>query len=88
MKIDQRKKVREVAGEHIVIMQGEVDMTHVVALNETALWLYQQLVGREFGVADVAQLLTEEYDVDEPTAQRDAEAWVAEMKQEGLIADE
>lgn len=41
MRIKEEYKVREMAGEHIVVMQGRygVDMTKVIALNETSLWL-------------------------------------------------
>ncbi|MBQ9418394.1 MAG: PqqD family protein [Bacteroidales bacterium] len=88
MKIDRRKKVREVAGEHIVIMQGEADMTHVVSLNATALWLYGKLLNQTFGAEEVARLLQDEYEVDEATASRDAAAWIVQMRQEGLIVDE
>lgn len=89
MKIDSKKKVRNVAGENIVIMQADnaVDMTKVVALNESALLVYNKLVGKEFGVDDVVRVLTDEYDVDEATARRDAEAWVASMRNEHLIID-
>lgn len=89
MKIDSKKKVRNVAGENIVIMQADnaVDMTKVVALNESALLIYNKLVGKEFGVDDVVRVLTDEYDVDEATARRDAEAWVASMRNEHLIID-
>ena len=89
MKIDSKKKVRNVAGENIVIMQADnaVDMTKVVALNESALLVYNKLVGKEFGVDDVVRVLTDEYDIDEATARRDAEAWVASMRNEHLIID-
>ena len=89
MKIDSKKKVRNVAGENIVIMQADnaVDMTKVVALNESALLIYNKLVGKEFGVDDVVRVLTDEYDVDEATARRNAEAWVASMRNEHLIID-
>lgn len=89
MKFDDRKKVRNVAGENIVIMQSDntVDMTKVVALNESAMMVYQRLTGKEFTVADVAQVLTDEYEVDEATALRDAEALVASMRKEHLIID-
>lgn len=89
MKIDSKKKVRNVAGENIVIMQADnaVDMTKVVALNESAMLIYNKLVGKEFGVDDVVRVLTDEYDVDEATARRDAEAWVASMRNEHLIID-
>ena len=89
MKIDPRKRVRDVAGEHIVIMQSNdaADMTKVVALNESALHLYGLLQGREFGEEDVVRLMLDEYEVDDATARRDAAAWIESMKKEGLIID-
>lgn len=89
MRIDERKKVRKVAGENIVIMQSDntVDMTKVVALNESALLVHERLTGKDFTVADVVRVLTDEYDVDESTAQRDAEALVESMRKEHLIID-
>ena len=89
MRFDERKKVRTVAGENIVIMQadGEADMTKVVALNESAMLVYEQLKGKEFAVADVALVLTDEYEVDEATALADAEALVASMRHEHMIID-
>ena len=87
MKINERMKVRNVAGENIVIMQGVegTDMTRVVALNESALLLYNALTGHEFEVKDVVRLLVDEYEVDEEAARKDAEAWVAEMKKNALV---
>ena len=72
MRIKEEYKVREMAGEHIVVMQGRygVDMTKVIALNETSLWLWNRLQGREFGTDDVRDLLLGEYDVDAETAER------------------
>ena len=89
MRIDERKKVRKVAGENIAIMQSDntVDMTKVVALNESAMVVYERLAGKEITVADVAQVLTDEYEVDDATALRDAEALVASMRKEHLIID-
>lgn len=89
MRIDSRKKIRDVAGEHIMIMQGRksTDMTRVVALNESALHLYNLLLGREFGEEDVVSLMLDEYEVDEATARHDAAAWIESMKKEGLIID-
>lgn len=82
MKINQAYKVREMAGEHVVIMQGRygVDMTRVISLNETSLYLWESLQGREFEVEDVVRLLTDRYEVDPQTARRDAEAWVEKLK--------
>ena len=87
MKINERMKVRNVAGENIVIMQGVegTDMTRVVALNESALLLYNALTGHEFEVKDVVRLLVDEYEIDEEAARKDAEAWVADMKKNNLV---
>lgn len=87
MKINERMKVRNVAGENIVIMQGTegTDMTRVVALNESALLLYNALTGHEFEVKDVVRLLVDEYEVDEEAARKDAEAWVVDMKKNNLV---
>lgn len=87
MRINDKMKVRTVAGENIVIMQDASgsDMTRVVALNESALLLYNALAGREFEVDDIVRLLTEEYEVNETDARKDAEAWVTEMKKNALV---
>lgn len=89
MRFDERKKVRTVAGENIVIMQadGEADMTKVVALNESAMLVYEQLKDKELAVTDVARVLTDGYEVDEATAMSDAEELVASMRREHLIID-
>lgn len=80
-------KIRQVVGENVVIMPGveSTDMTRVVALNESAMLLYNALTGREFEVADVVRMLVDEYEVDEDAARKDAEAWVADMKKNHLI---
>ncbi len=82
-------KVRHVAGEDIVITQSPeaADMTKVIALNESALHLYNALQERDFTMQDVVDTLLETYDVDADTARRDAEAWVAEMQQNLMITD-
>ena len=74
MKINDKMKIRTVAGENIVIMQDAngSDMTRVVALNESALLLYNQLMGQEFEVDDVVRMLTDEYEVNEADARKDA----------------
>lgn len=87
MKINERMKIRQVVGENVVIMPGveSTEMTRVVALNESAMLLYNALTGREFEVDDVVRMLVDEYEVDEDAARKDAEAWVADMKKNHLI---
>lgn len=87
MRIRDEYKVREIAGEHVVIMQGRygTDMTKVISLNESSLYLWNELQGREFVVADAARLLEERYGIDETTATRDADAWARKLEECKLI---
>ena len=73
MKIREEFKVREMAGEHVIVMPGRggaADMTRIVSLNPSSMYLWEKLRGREFTAADAALLLTERYEVDADTARR------------------
>lgn len=89
MRIDTRRKVRNVSGENIIIRQleGTVDMTQVVALNESAMLLYNELKDKDFTIEDIVQTLLAHYDTDEATVRRDAEDWVAAMRKQNLMTD-
>ena len=86
MKIKEGYKVREMAGEHVIIKQGRfgADMTRVIALNATSLLLWQKLQGRDFEVEDVAKVLTDNYEVEAATATADAAAWMEKLVEAGL----
>ena len=87
MKISEKYKVREMAGEHIIVLPGRygADMTRVVALNATSLYLWEQLVGREFDLEEVVRLLVEKYEIDPETARTDAEKWVEQLHTCGIL---
>lgn len=87
MKIKHEYKVREMAGEHVVIMQGRygADMTRIISLNESALYLWEAIYDREFDITTVASLLAEHYGIDDEIAERDAARWIAKLEDCGLI---
>ncbi len=87
MKIDSKYKMREMAGEYIVVIQGRygADMTRLISFNPTSRYLWEELQGKEFELEDVVRLLCERYEVDEATARRDAAAWVEQLKQSKLV---
>ena len=89
MKIDSKVKVRNIAGENVVIMQGRLgaDLTRIIQLNGSSQWLLEQLAEREFEVADVVALLTSRYDVDEQTATADAQKWVDQLRKHKMITE-
>ena len=87
MKIKAEYKVRSMAGENVVIMQGTAgsDMTRIISLNASSLLLWNELQGREFKVADVANILVDNYNIDRDTAERDAQKWIEKLAECGLI---
>lgn len=89
MKIDSKVKVRDIAGEKVVIMQGRLgaDLTRIIQLNGSSQWLLEQLSEREFELADVVELLTSRYDVDEQTATADAEKWIEQLREQKMITE-
>lgn len=87
MRILPKYKVRNVSNENVVLVQGRNpgDMTSVIALNETSLYLWNELYGKDFELQDVVSLLTWHYDVDEATATKDAESWVATLREKSVL---
>lgn len=87
MKIKAQYKVREMAGEHVVIMQGRhgKDLTKIISLNESALYLWREVEGKEFDVVRIANLLEEYYGIDDVVALRDAQRWVEKLDECGLL---
>jgi hypothetical protein len=87
MKFKEGYKVRSMAGENVVIMQGTAgsDMTRIISLNDSSLKLWNELQGKEFEVEDVANILVDTYEIDVELAERDAKAWVEKLAECGLI---
>lgn len=87
MKIKEGYKVRNIAGDNVVIMQGKAgaDMTRIIAFNDSALLLWNELSGREFELEDAVRVLTDNYDVAEDVAERDARAWIGRLEECHLL---
>ena len=90
MKINSNYKLREIAGETIIVNQGKegVNMTRIISLNKSARFLYESLSDREFGVEDAAKLLMERYGLEREKALEDAQKWVDCLKECGVLEDE
>ena len=83
MKIKEQYKVREMAGEHVIIMQGKhgSDLTKIISLNQSALYLWNELQGKEFDTEVVADMLVERYGIDKGVATTDAERWIERLRE-------
>ena len=88
MKINSNYKIREVAGETIVVNQGkaDVDMTRIISLNTSARQLYETLADKEFTLEDAANVLSETYSIPTEVALKDAQVWVEALQKCGIIA--
>lgn len=87
MKIDSKLKVRMIAGEAIVLLQsdGSNDMTKVLALNSSSKYLWDALQGKDFTEDDVADLLLQQYEVEEDRAHEDASKWIAQLQELNVL---
>lgn len=90
MKISPKFKVRSMAGQNVIIMQGRYggDMTKIISLNETSLFLWNTFHDREFTDKEVADALVEEYGIERDLAEKDAAAWCGKIGECGLLEKE
>ncbi|MGN1221087.1 MAG: PqqD family protein [Candidatus Cryptobacteroides sp.] len=74
MKIKEGFVLREMCGEHIVTAEGleNINFNKLISLNETAAFLWKALVGKEFTVEEMAQLLVDEWGIDMELALKDS----------------
>lgn len=86
MKIKQGFELRTICGEAIIVAHGieNIDFSKIISLNESAAYLWHNVVDKEFDANTLAHLLTEEYDVDEATALADAEKVIQDWSSAGL----
>lgn len=82
MKIKKNYKLREVAGETIIVNQGTtgMDMTRIISLNSSAKMLYEHLLEKDFSVEDAANVLEEVYGIPHERAMNDANKWIEALK--------
>ena len=87
MRIKQEYKVRNIAGENVVIMQGHhgADLTRIISLNDSALLLWEVLSGKDFSVEDAAEVLVQNYEVEATTAAVDAQKWIDKLAECQLL---
>ena len=90
MRIKEGFVLRDICGVKAVMAcgAGEVDFNKLVALNESAAWLWQQVKGIPFDASTLAVLLEGRYEVDAATALRDAEGLLAAWRESGLVQEE
>lgn len=80
--------LREIAGEYILVPVGAAAgrLNGMVSLNGSGRLLWQRL---QAGCteADLAEALLAEYEVDRPVAEADVQAFLAKVRQAGMLAE-
>lgn len=80
--------IRQIAGDTLAIPSGEAahQLSGLLALNGSGAFLFEQL-RQECTVEDLTKALTEEYEVDEATAQADVLEFLDILRQHGMLVD-
>lgn len=87
MKIKKGFNLHQVADEYIIMHTGtgNIDFSNVISLNPTAARLWQSVEGKDFDADTLATYLTEHYEVDALTADRDAARLINDWLEAGII---
>ena len=90
MKLNPKFKVREMAGEHVVLMQGKqgVEMTKVIAFNDVANELWKDLSDKDFTLEDIITTLESYFEqYDEQVVRKDAEKFLDTLLEHNLVIE-
>lgn len=88
MKIKKGFVLRQVCGENVIVGEGlgAINFGKLLALNETAAWLWQQAVAMDnFTIDTLAQKLFDEYEVSVDEAKNDVAAIFDEWQNVGVV---
>lgn len=88
MKLKKGFVLRDVCGEHVIVGEGlgAVNFGRLLALNETAAWIWRQADAMgEFTIDALADKLCEEYEVSVEQARKDVAEMVGKWQQENVV---
>lgn len=87
MKIEKEFILREIAGDYILVPVGStaLQFNGLLTVNEIGAFLWERLK-KETTIDELTAAVLEEYEVDEGTARRDVEEFVASLQKVGVIS--
>ena len=88
MKIKKGFVLREVCGENVIIGEGlgAINFGKMLALNESAAWLWKQAVEMgDFTIESLAEKLCQEYDVTAEEALQDVTEIIGEWQKVNVV---
>ncbi|MBR6169088.1 MAG: PqqD family protein [Bacteroidaceae bacterium] len=89
MKINEGFELRTVCDDNVIVAYGRknIDFSKVISLNESAAFMWNAVIDKDFTCQELADLLCKEYEIDKQTALEDANQIVAKWKELGLVSD-
>ncbi len=78
--------LRNICGEQVIVAEGKenIDFSNIISMNDASAYLWNAIQGKDFTVDDLVELLTQEYEVDEQTARKDAQALANQWLEAGI----
>ena len=95
MKAKKGFNLREVCGEQIIVAEGKenLDFTNIISMNESSAFLWNSVQGKEFTIDDLADLLVDNYMIDEnpprdrERAKKDAQAMLDKWVEANIVEE-
>ena len=91
MKVKNGFNLREVCGENIIVAEGDenIDFSNIISMNESSAYLWQEVQKlNNFTIDTLTQLLCEQYEIDEATANNDVTTLATQWAAAGIIEGE
>ncbi len=88
MKAKKGFNLRDVCGEQIIVAEGKenIDFSNIISMNESSAHLWKAVQQEPaFTNEQLAQLLTEQYDIDFETALEDAKTLSQQWIEAGIV---
>ena len=81
--------LRKLGREYIIVGEGlaQVNFNKMIALNDSAAYLWQSVEGKDFTVGELVDLLLEKYEVERDVAETDAAALVKAWVEAGIVSE-
>lgn len=89
MRIKKGFELRKICNEDLIISKGKenIDFSKIISFNESTSYLWKNVIGKEYTVEMLADLLTQEYEVDQATALKDAAEIAREWIKVGIAEE-
>ena len=89
MRIKKGFNLRNICDERILVAEGidNIDFSEVIGFNESAAYLWDSIVDKDFTADDLAELMAANYQVSKEDAKKDTDLLLKTWKEVGLVED-